>query len=319
MFQKQEQALANKTQPNQLLVGEQKHSSGLSMKYHVLTFHEAADMIMGSNRRCFHEYIDGPCKLFWDIDAKHLSYDVVPQLVQLVREYLQTFYKIENVKDPQILAPVAGTKYSRHVYFSDVWFVNREHIKEMALFIGTKLPVINTKPIVDTTPYSRGFLRMPFCMKLAYPENPIVPMGNPAPSAELILEYMVTYNPPPKEKLISGLVVTPAKELNGLIVPGSVAAIDRIIAWWQRCYGEFRPLKKTFFGIGNNSWSVQNSKEIYCRIQGRYHDSNTCYLQGDFFGDFRCNLFIWCTSDCCKQRVPFEFNLSSIAFPASKF
>ena len=111
-----------------------------------------------------------PCRLYFDLDGRDVTDEVVPGFVALVQA------KFARQLPVIVLCSSNATKFSKHVIFPDVIFQdNWTHMRNWVHAFTLELPA-NTRGLVDTGVYTRNrCFRMAGCCKYSDVGRPFLP------------------------------------------------------------------------------------------------------------------------------------------------
>lgn len=270
---------------------------GSKWKYTCKTMAEIQALVL-DNSTCIHECIEGPCKLFFDIDADAMC-DVPPDFFEQTEKQIATLIPIA-VKPPIWFSRKTG-KVSFHVIYPTVWVSDRRVITDIAKNITVPSPLK-----IDPLVYQVGHLRVPYSSKPGQVGSELI---NGSFSPDKFTSGFITCESEPREYTFPQLVLN-NQIVYGNVLPEYQEAIGNLLDWLVKNWSDFKPSKVKGDGC---RYSVENLALTYCKSGSRIHKGNKAYFQFVFQEVYRVNTSIHCTD--CKVSTKFPYDLSRIAFP----
>lgn len=271
----------------------------------------------------YHEVIEGPCKLFYDLDMDFPSnrddFDSVTfmnQFNQLVHDHILDKYDIPmDCREVLWFArAVFSTKISFHVIYPRIWLPDRRCIIPLVIEMDST--------DVDCLVYTTGNLRVPYSTKFqGNDQTRLIPFPSldSEISRDLLTRGLITHGPMEgfifKQNVIAPLTHSPKGEFHLELSTDDPRydAINTILGWFTKSWGSFKfsSVSKT----DDSTYSVRNAMPSYCKQVKRCHKSNRTYMSIKFNDQAKqVHVSVYCTD--CKIWMPFTFcDLSRLVYP----
>jgi hypothetical protein len=301
-----------------ILIGTQLKADSLAMSFLVLAVDEfiTTYVEMKPHYRHHHEYVQGHCKLYFDLDG-HQSVidqkeDFLTELNSLCKAYIPGF----RDNEPCLILNGGLHKFSCHVIFHELWFESRAHLLfHVKTMMENASPILRT--IVDLNVYTTGFLRLPYSEKIGKNDY----FHGHELNIDTLCKGLLTVCPMDSVKYSQ--YMSPKNVINMFpLVPTIATPIQvgfqefqlRIFEWWRLTRGHLNVRKITTTTPG--TWSIHLSEHVFCPLVGRKHRNNHMYLNAQYDESCRwLKMNLCCTDVTCRKQMPFEEDWTDIAFP----
>ncbi len=268
-------------------------------KYTCRTMAEIQALVL-DNSTCIHECIEGPCKLFFDIDSDVPCHALPVDFTLTLETQISKLIPVP-VKSPIWFSRKTG-KLSFHLVYPTVWVSDRRVIIDIAKQICVPEPLK-----IDPLVYQVGHLRVAYSSKPGQLGSELV---NGSFSPDKFTSGFITCESEPIEYTFPQAAPTISTCFNANVLPEYQDAMRNLLDWLVKNWSDFKPGKIR----GEESrYSVHNLSLTYCKSSARIHKSNKAYFQFQFQGVYRVKVYIHCTD--CKKGSVFPYDLSRIAFP----